>query len=115
MFANMFPITTLQVDNISVSCLQTCLQPHCCDISGNSIEMEDASEAESRGKSSAPTSPLILDESKMAMIPEFPLTLLQTQPQCEVYPDLHKIVQVLSAVLQVIVNPLLFTWHSFKL
>ncbi|XP_039985268.1 KICSTOR complex protein SZT2 isoform X7 [Xiphias gladius] len=59
----------------------------------SSIEMEDASEAESRGKSSAPTSPLILDESKMAMIPEFPLTLLQTQPQCEVYPDLHKIVQ----------------------
>ncbi len=46
--------------------------------------MEDASEAESRGKSSAPTSPLILDESKTAKIPEFPLTLLQTQPKCEV-------------------------------
>ncbi|GLD65331.1 protein SZT2, partial [Lates japonicus] len=59
----------------------------------SSIEMEDASEAESRGKLSAPTSPLILDESKTAEIPEFPLTLLQTQPKCEVYPDLHKIIQ----------------------
>jgi len=58
--------------------------------------MEDVSEAESRGKVSAPASPLILDESK---IPEFPLSLLQTQPKCEVYPDLHKIIQVLSRVL----------------
>uniref|UniRef100_A0A3Q3F4P2 SZT2 subunit of KICSTOR complex n=1 Tax=Labrus bergylta TaxID=56723 RepID=A0A3Q3F4P2_9LABR len=41
------------------------------------IEMEDTSEAEYRWKSSAPTSPLILDESK----------------ECEVYPDLHKVVQ----------------------
>lgn len=63
----------------------------CCDISDNSIEMEDASEAESRGKSSAPTSPLILDE--------FSLTVLRTQPKCEVYPDLHKIIQVLSPSL----------------
>ncbi|XP_044217594.1 KICSTOR complex protein SZT2 isoform X5 [Thunnus albacares] len=61
--------------------------------SSSSIEMEDASEAESRGKSSAPTSPLILDESKTAKIPEFPLTLLRTQPKCEVYPDVHKIIQ----------------------
>ncbi|XP_037624889.1 KICSTOR complex protein SZT2 isoform X2 [Sebastes umbrosus] len=61
--------------------------------SSSSIDMEDASEAESRGKSSAPTSPLILDESKSAKIPEFPLTLLQTQPKCEVYPDLHNIIQ----------------------
>nr|XP_046248822.1 KICSTOR complex protein SZT2 isoform X2 [Scatophagus argus] len=53
--------------------------------SSSSIEMEDASEA--------PTSPLILDESKRAKILEFPLTLLQTQPKCEVYPDLHKIIQ----------------------
>lgn len=60
--------------------------------------MEDASEAECRGKSSAPTSPLIMDESKTE-IPEFPLTLLQTQPQCEVYPALHKIIQVLYEVL----------------
>ncbi|KAM4548799.1 KICSTOR complex protein SZT2 isoform 3-T3 [Odontesthes bonariensis] len=56
----------------------------------SSTDMEDASEAESRGKVSAPASPLILDESR---IPEFPLTLLQTQPKCEVYPDLHKIIQ----------------------
>lgn len=66
------------------------------NVSGNSIEMEDASEAESRGKSSAPTSPLILDESKTAKSLDFPLTLLQTQPKCDVYPDLHKIIQVLS-------------------
>ncbi|XP_054872770.1 KICSTOR complex protein SZT2 isoform X6 [Amphiprion ocellaris] len=59
----------------------------------SSIEMEDTSEAESRGKSSAPASPLILDEAKAAKIPQFPLTLLQTQPKCEVYPDLHKIIQ----------------------
>lgn len=64
------------------------------NFSDNSIEMEDASEAESRGKSSS--SPLILDEYKTPKIPEFSLTLLQTQPKCEVYPDLHKIVQVLS-------------------
>ncbi|XP_023249147.1 KICSTOR complex protein SZT2 [Seriola lalandi dorsalis] len=59
----------------------------------SSIDMEDSSEAESRGKSSAPTSPLTLDESRTAKIPEFPLTLLQTQPKCEVYPDLHRIIQ----------------------
>uniref|UniRef100_UPI0037E8BDA3 KICSTOR complex protein SZT2 n=1 Tax=Semicossyphus pulcher TaxID=241346 RepID=UPI0037E8BDA3 len=61
--------------------------------SSSSIELEDVSEAESRWKSSAPTSPLILDESKTATIPEFSLSLLQTQPKCEVYPDLHKIIQ----------------------
>ncbi|XP_069574569.1 KICSTOR complex protein SZT2 [Brachyistius frenatus] len=49
-----------------------------------SVDMEDVSEAESRGKSSAPPSPLI---------PQFPLNLLQSQPRCEVYPDLHKIIQ----------------------
>ncbi|XP_040895618.1 KICSTOR complex protein SZT2 [Toxotes jaculatrix] len=59
----------------------------------SSIEMEDSNEAESRGKSSAPTSPLALDVSKTARVPELPLTLLQTQPNCEVYPDLHKIIQ----------------------
>ncbi|XP_028260407.1 KICSTOR complex protein SZT2 isoform X10 [Parambassis ranga] len=58
-----------------------------------SFEMEDASEADSRGKSFDPTSPMILEESKTANILEFPLTLLQTQPKCEVYPDLHKIIQ----------------------
>uniref|UniRef100_A0A673A013 SZT2 subunit of KICSTOR complex n=1 Tax=Sphaeramia orbicularis TaxID=375764 RepID=A0A673A013_9TELE len=48
-------------------------------VSLSSVDMDDASEAESRGKSSAPTSPLILDES--------------TVQKCEVYPDLHKIIQ----------------------
>uniref|UniRef100_A0A671X8H5 SZT2 subunit of KICSTOR complex n=1 Tax=Sparus aurata TaxID=8175 RepID=A0A671X8H5_SPAAU len=43
--------------------------------SSSSIEMEDAS------------------EYKTPKIPEFSLTLLQTQPKCEVYPDLHKIIQ----------------------
>ncbi|XP_030582788.1 KICSTOR complex protein SZT2 isoform X3 [Archocentrus centrarchus] len=63
--------------------------------SSSSIEVEDTSEAEPRGilDSSAPTSPPIKDESKKGKIPEFPLTLLQTQPKCEVYPDLHKIIQ----------------------
>ncbi|XP_047442743.1 KICSTOR complex protein SZT2 isoform X6 [Mugil cephalus] len=58
-----------------------------------SIDVEDASEAESRVKFSAPTSELISDESKTDKIPELPLTLIQTQPKCEVYPDLHKIIQ----------------------
>lgn len=49
--------------------------------------MEDCCEAESKGKASQ----WILDESKP---PAFPLTLLRTQPNCEVYPDLHKIIQV---------------------
>ncbi|XP_040040747.2 SZT2 subunit of KICSTOR complex isoform X2 [Gasterosteus aculeatus] len=61
--------------------------------SSSSIDMEDVSEPEFRGKSSAPTSPLILEESKTALVPEFPLLLLQTQPKCEVYPDLHGIIQ----------------------
>ncbi|XP_029904813.1 KICSTOR complex protein SZT2 isoform X2 [Myripristis murdjan] len=61
--------------------------------SSSSIEMEDTSEAESRGKFSAPASPLILDEPKMAKIPEFPLSLLQSQQNCEMCPDLHKIIQ----------------------
>uniref|UniRef100_A0A8D3E146 SZT2 subunit of KICSTOR complex n=1 Tax=Scophthalmus maximus TaxID=52904 RepID=A0A8D3E146_SCOMX len=57
------------------------------------IEIVDASKAESVGKSSSPISPLIVDESKTIKILEFPLTLLQSQPKCEVYPDLHKIIQ----------------------
>lgn len=59
-----------------------------------SIELEDVSEADSRGKVSAPTSPLDLDEPKSPKIPEFPLSLLQSQQKCDVYPDLHKIIQV---------------------
>uniref|UniRef100_A0A3Q3A3B7 SZT2 subunit of KICSTOR complex n=1 Tax=Kryptolebias marmoratus TaxID=37003 RepID=A0A3Q3A3B7_KRYMA len=55
-----------------------------------SIELEESCEAESGGRLSAPTSPSNLNESKT---PEFPLSLLQMQPQCEVYPDLHRIIQ----------------------
>ncbi|XP_026201911.1 KICSTOR complex protein SZT2 isoform X2 [Anabas testudineus] len=61
--------------------------------SSSSIEMEDGNEAESRGKSHAATPPLNLSDSTTSKIPEFPLTLLQTQPKCEVYPDLHRIIQ----------------------
>lgn len=60
-----------------------------------SIEMEDVSEAENRGKASTPNSPLGLDEPPGTIrIPEFPLSLLRLQQKCEVYPDLHKIIQV---------------------
>ncbi|KAF4111825.1 hypothetical protein G5714_006620 [Onychostoma macrolepis] len=62
-------------------------------VSSSSIELEDVSEADSRGKVSAPASPLDLDEPKSQKIPEFPLSLLQSQQKCEVYPDLHKIIQ----------------------
>ncbi|XP_052454907.1 KICSTOR complex protein SZT2 isoform X6 [Carassius gibelio] len=62
-------------------------------VSSSSIELEDVSEADSRGKVSAPTSPLDLDEPKSPKIPEFPLSLLQSQQKCDVYPDLHKIIQ----------------------
>lgn len=57
--------------------------------------MEDVSEAESRGKTLAPTSWLGLDEPpRTTRMPEFPLSLLYLQQKCEVYPDLHKIIQV---------------------
>ncbi|XP_016092988.1 protein SZT2 [Sinocyclocheilus grahami] len=62
-------------------------------VSSSSIELEDVSEADSSGKVSAPTSPLDLDEPKSPKIPEFPLSLLQSQQKCDVYPDLHKIIQ----------------------
>ncbi|XP_026179162.1 KICSTOR complex protein SZT2 isoform X4 [Mastacembelus armatus] len=61
--------------------------------SSSSTELEDASEAESRGKSCAPQSSVIVHEFNTAKIPEFPLMQLQTQPKCEVYPDLHRIIQ----------------------
>ncbi|XP_013978621.2 KICSTOR complex protein SZT2 isoform X3 [Salmo salar] len=62
--------------------------------SSSSIEMEDVSEAESRGKTLAPTSWLGLDEPpRTTRMPEFPLSLLYLQQKCEVYPDLHKIIQ----------------------
>nr|XP_043900372.1 KICSTOR complex protein SZT2 isoform X3 [Solea senegalensis] len=57
-------------------------------------EAVDTCEAESNGKSPAPTSSSPLDEPvKSAKASDFPLLLLQTQPRCEVYPDLHRIVQ----------------------
>ncbi|XP_034149809.1 KICSTOR complex protein SZT2 isoform X1 [Esox lucius] len=60
--------------------------------SSSSIDMDDVSEAESRGKAS--TSPLGPDQPiRTTRIPEFPLSLLQLQQKCEVYPDLHKIIQ----------------------
>lgn len=59
-----------------------------------SVELEDVSEVDSRGKLSVPTSPLVLDERKSPKFPEFPLSLLQSQQKCEVYADLHKIIQV---------------------
>ncbi|KAG1934136.1 protein SZT2 [Pimephales promelas] len=62
-------------------------------VSSSSIELEDGSEADSRGKLSVPSSPLDLDEPKSLKIPEFPLSLLQSQQKCEVYLDLHKIIQ----------------------
>ncbi|KAM9478046.1 KICSTOR complex protein SZT2-like isoform 5-T5 [Salvelinus alpinus] len=62
--------------------------------SSSSIEMEDVSEAESRGKTLAPTSWLGLDEPpRTTRIPEFPLSLLYLQQKCEFFPDLHKIIQ----------------------
>ncbi|XP_073726759.1 KICSTOR complex protein SZT2 [Misgurnus anguillicaudatus] len=62
-------------------------------MSSSSVELEDVSEADSRGKLSVPASPLALDEPKSPKIPEFPLSLLQSQQKCEVYADLHKIIQ----------------------
>ncbi|KAF7203797.1 KICSTOR complex protein SZT2 isoform X2 [Nothobranchius furzeri] len=58
--------------------------------SSSSVEVEDACEAESRGMVSAPTSPPDVNESRT---PEFPLSLLQTQPRCAVHPDVHTIIQ----------------------
>ncbi|XP_053353565.1 KICSTOR complex protein SZT2 isoform X1 [Clarias gariepinus] len=62
-------------------------------VSSSSVELEDASEVESKGKVSTPTSPEALDESRSFRVPEFPLSLLQPQQKCEAYPDLHKIIQ----------------------
>ncbi|XP_056315330.1 LOW QUALITY PROTEIN: KICSTOR complex protein SZT2 [Danio aesculapii] len=62
-------------------------------VSSSSVELEDVSETDSKGKLSVPSSPLNLDEPKSPKIPEFPLTLLQSQQKCEVFPDLHKIIQ----------------------
>lgn len=56
------------------------------------MEMEDASESESQGTAFAFTHPLILDETQSSRS----LDILLMQPKCEVYPDLHKIIQVRS-------------------
>ncbi|TRZ02061.1 hypothetical protein DNTS_016329 [Danionella cerebrum] len=62
-------------------------------VSSSSVEIEDVSESDSREKASVPTSPLDQDVPKPPKIPEFPLSLLQSQQKCEAYPDLHKIIQ----------------------
>uniref|UniRef100_H2ZXQ3 Uncharacterized protein n=1 Tax=Latimeria chalumnae TaxID=7897 RepID=H2ZXQ3_LATCH len=59
-----------------------------------SAEMEDYSEPESRSVSSAVASPVTAEEPKAKQAyPEFPLSLLQSGQPCEVYPNLHKIIQ----------------------
>ncbi|XP_077389391.1 SZT2 subunit of KICSTOR complex isoform X4 [Festucalex cinctus] len=55
----------------------------------SSFEMEDASEAESRGPALQPR--LVQEGSRKT--PAFPLELLQTHPTCDVCPDVHKIIQ----------------------
>lgn len=60
--------------------------------------MEDGIEAIQLSCASTPS--LNLQESNSAKSPDFPLTLLQTQPKCEVYPDLHRIIQVLCEIFR---------------
>ncbi|XP_046713542.1 KICSTOR complex protein SZT2 isoform X6 [Silurus meridionalis] len=62
-------------------------------VSSSSVELEDISEVESKEEVSTLKSPNALDESRSLRIPEFPLSLLHSQQKCEVYPDLHKIIQ----------------------
>ncbi|XP_068600053.1 KICSTOR complex protein SZT2 [Brachionichthys hirsutus] len=57
--------------------------------SRSSLEMDDATEAESR-LCSAPFPTVVPEDSKVS---DFPLTLLQSQPKCEVCPELHKMIQ----------------------
>lgn len=57
------------------------------------MELEDTGEAEPTEKASSPTSPPVLNETRTQ---EFPLALLHSEPDCEVYPDLHSIIQVES-------------------
>ncbi|XP_061593384.1 KICSTOR complex protein SZT2 isoform X2 [Cololabis saira] len=59
--------------------------------SSSSMDMEEPGEAESRGGTSAPTSPPGRQEE--ARILQFPLSLLQTQPRRDTCPDLHSVVQ----------------------
>ncbi|XP_028301054.1 KICSTOR complex protein SZT2 isoform X3 [Gouania willdenowi] len=54
----------------------------------SSVDQEENIEPESKGTTSAPTSALNGNNC-----PEFPLSLLHTQPKCEPCPELHKIIQ----------------------
>lgn len=58
------------------------------------VEVADTSEAGPIRKSPAQVSSPALVESKSSKVLEFPLSLLQSQPKCEVYPELHRIIQV---------------------
>uniref|UniRef100_A0A3P8USC8 SZT2 subunit of KICSTOR complex n=1 Tax=Cynoglossus semilaevis TaxID=244447 RepID=A0A3P8USC8_CYNSE len=57
------------------------------------VEVADTSEAGPIRKSPAQVSSPALVESKSSKVLEFPLSLLQSQPKCEVYPELHRIIQ----------------------
>ncbi|XP_043941348.1 KICSTOR complex protein SZT2 isoform X2 [Protopterus annectens] len=60
----------------------------------SSQETEDYSELEARSPPSAATSPVIAEEPKVRKtLAEFPLSLLQSSQTCEVFPNLHKIIQ----------------------
>ncbi|KAI4886625.1 hypothetical protein NFI96_012743, partial [Prochilodus magdalenae] len=62
-------------------------------VTSSSVDLEDMNEEESKGNVFTPLSPLALDETKSPKIPEFSLSLLDSQQKCEVYPDLHKIIK----------------------
>uniref|UniRef100_UPI00398E855C KICSTOR complex protein SZT2 n=1 Tax=Pristiophorus japonicus TaxID=55135 RepID=UPI00398E855C len=62
--------------------------------STSSIETEDLSEQDLKSVQSNVASPVTHEEAKVKKIyPEFSLSLLQSSQQCEVYPNLHKIIQ----------------------
>uniref|UniRef100_A0A3P9LW10 SZT2 subunit of KICSTOR complex n=1 Tax=Oryzias latipes TaxID=8090 RepID=A0A3P9LW10_ORYLA len=62
----------------------------------SSVEVEDRGEAESTEKASSPP---ILNETRTQ---EFPLVLLHTEPDCEMYPDLHSIIQVEDKFMEIL-------------
>ncbi|XP_032884732.1 KICSTOR complex protein SZT2 isoform X1 [Amblyraja radiata] len=62
--------------------------------STSSIETEDLNEPDLRSVASSVASPVTQEETKIKKVyPEFPVSLLQSNQQCEVYPNLHKIIQ----------------------
>lgn len=61
------------------------------NVSGSSVDVEDTSEA---GSGKEPFESGGDEETETSRHFDSPLKLLQTQPRCEVYPDLHKIIQV---------------------